>query len=585
MALDWLHIPRCGSSFALPFMKYACPKCADEITSFMTSKTEGSGHDDEQLVLKAQNRFFNDGCCVRQRLARGYQRTAHRNGSPSIEIGHMITMLRDPVQRVMSHHAHFDADRPLDEFLNKSGILGCQASMLLGYGSENAPCPKHADTLSDDLVRLAVGLVEDPKQTPFIGIVEHWERSIALFNAKAYGDETVDPEDLENVHASSGSNATEYKPPKGLSDPVDQAVYDAALRRFEKETASHAANARRLREMMSAQKDPADAAADHTMEPTSIRGAGGSGKGDGFRRSPNGIGLRHPPPPSPPPPSPPPPSPSPPPPPRPSLQDTFAVPFAATDVPLRWIHIPRCGSSFALPFMKYACPMCADNISSFINSTSQDDQDSLEGHLVGKVQKRFYNDSCCVPQRLLHGYEPTAHHMANMTTDVGHLVTMLRDPVQRIMSHHAHFDADKPLDEFLKKEWMFGCQASMLLGYSESTNSSVCPYHNATLTESLVKRAVNMVEDPKQTPFIGIVEHWERSIALFNAKAYGDETVDSEDLENVHASLGSSRTEYKPPKGLSDPVDQAVYDAALRRFEKETASHAANARRLRETVR
>ena len=250
MALDWLHIPRCGSSFALPFMKYACPKCAEEISSFITSKTEGSGHNDKQIVLKAQNRFFNDGCCVRQRLARGYQRTAHRKGSPSIEIGHMITMLRDPVQRIMSHHTHFDADKPLDEFLKKEWMFGCQASMLLGYsnGTESrGPCPYHNATLTESLVKRAVNMVEDPKQTPFIGIVEHWERSIALFNAKAYGDETVDPEDLVDLHASSGSSRTEYKPPKGLSDPVDQAVYDAALRRFEKETASHAANARRLR--------------------------------------------------------------------------------------------------------------------------------------------------------------------------------------------------------------------------------------------------------------------------------------------------------------------------------------------------
>ena len=547
VALDWLHIPRCGSSFALPFMKYACPKCADQITRFITSMTKGSGHVDKQIVLKAQNRFYNDGCCVRQRLARGYARTAHRKGDPAHEIGHMVTMLRDPVQRIMSHHAHFDKDRPLDEFLNESGTFGCQASMLLGYGSDHAPCPQHDDKLGAKMIRLAVGLVEDPRQMPFVGIVEHWNRSIALFNAKAYGDETVAPEDLENMHASLGSNRTEYEPPMGLSDPVDQAVYDAALRRFERETFFHAANARRLREMRSAApRVPAGVPDDHPKEPSSDGAAAGGSK----------------------------------------RLDTFA----GKDMPLRWLHIPRCGSTFALPFMKYACPRCADNITSFIRSAGKEDGKT---RFVREAEKRFFNDSCCVRERLLHGYEHTGHHMANATTDIGHLVTMLRDPVQRIMSHHAHFDKDRPLDEFLKKQWMFGCQASMLLGYRNGTDSSrgrgedsmTCPYHDETLTDELVRRAVQMVEDPRQTPFVGIVEHWNRSIALFNAKAYGDETVAPEDLENMHASSGSNRTEYEPPMGLSDPVDQAVYDAALRRFERETASHAASARRLRRMAR
>ena len=39
MALRWLHCPRCGQSFAVTFLRYGCPACADNITKFIESRS------------------------------------------------------------------------------------------------------------------------------------------------------------------------------------------------------------------------------------------------------------------------------------------------------------------------------------------------------------------------------------------------------------------------------------------------------------------------------------------------------------------------------------------------------------------
>ena len=80
--------------------------------------------------------------------------------------------------------------------------------------------------------------------------------------------------------------------------------------------------------------------------------------------------------------------------------------------------------------MAYACPECADQIIDYL-------RDGPEQKVL-HAQKRFYNDSCCIKDRLFHGYNLTSHHPAT-EADRGHIVTMLRDPVQRIMSDHMHF--------------------------------------------------------------------------------------------------------------------------------------------------
>ena len=96
-----------------------------------------------------------------------------------------------------------------------------------------------------------------------------------------------------------------------------------------------------------------------------------------------------------------------------------------------------------------------------------------------------------------------------------------------------------------------------------------------------------MVQDERIVPFVGILEYWDASVALFHAKFFGDHTIDPRELENIHptrptgpGSEGEADSDEPAFRNITGAADQAVYDAALLRFKKEAALHAAQARRL-----
>ena len=244
MALRWLHCPRCGQSFAVTFLRYGCPACADNITKFIESRS-GMG---DKKVYEAEEKFMTEACCDRSRL---FQGSKHPRGHMPVrkeDLGHLAFMARDPVQRMMSHHQHFNPRLPLRKFLNSNSSHGCQVAMLTGDNCFHHELIGHHDQKVKDAVRL----VESHSDMPFVGIAEYWNASIALFHATFEGDESIRPEELENLHPShheSVEPGEDRVVPKGVADHVDQAVYDAALRRFRADAARHASNARRLRDL------------------------------------------------------------------------------------------------------------------------------------------------------------------------------------------------------------------------------------------------------------------------------------------------------------------------------------------------
>ena len=244
-------------------------------------------------------------------------------------------------------------------------------------------------------------------------------------------------------------------------------------------------------------------------------------------------------------------------------------PGSAAPPPLRWLHCPRCGQSFAVTFLRYGCPHCADNITKYIQSrNAQGDKK------VYQAEELYMTEECCNSNRLFQGQKHPRGHMPVRKKDLGHLVFMLRDPVQRMLSHHLHFKKKKPLKTFLKSPSSYACMTAMLVGKNCFTHKKI------ELDDDAVKEAVRLVESHEDTPFVGIAEYWEQSIALFHATFLGDDSQPRpEELENLHPTSGNgTSSQYEVPDGLVDPVDQAVYDAALRRFRADAARHAARLR-------
>ena len=149
-----------------------------------------------------------------------------------------------------------------------------------------------------------------------------------------------------------------------------------------------------------------------------------------------------------------------------STPERALQPAGASTAPLRWVHvrlspspsrasllslshrspraltpqIPKCGQSFALTFYAYACPACAKDITDQLLAygetsakgfSGDDGQAGEVSHIIEDAQLR----GCCDPSRLLEGAQSPIGHVPAGYRDLGHIVVMLRDPVQRLMSH------------------------------------------------------------------------------------------------------------------------------------------------------
>ena len=109
----------------------------------------------------------------------------------------------------------------MEAWLTEPAQSGCQTSMLLPAalgklrpGEAGLDCHRAAAsggpnvTLSEEEVQSVVRLVEDPDKVPFVGILEFWDASIALFHATFEDGVPVQPEELENIHPTNKSSGS-----------------------------------------------------------------------------------------------------------------------------------------------------------------------------------------------------------------------------------------------------------------------------------------------------------------------------------------------------------------------------------------
>ena len=103
-------------------------------------------------------------------------------------------------------------------------------------------------------------------------------------------------------------------------------------------------------------------------------------------------------------------------------------------------QIPKCGQSFALTFYAYACPACAKDITDQLRAYGETSAKGFSGDdgqtgEVARIIEEAQERGCCDPSRLLEGAQSPVGHVPAGYRDLGHIVVMLRDPVQRLMSH------------------------------------------------------------------------------------------------------------------------------------------------------
>jgi len=171
-------------------------------------------------------------------------------------VGNMVTMFRDPKQRMASTFAslvvapnYFAGAGPpnnegigwgwsdkADYFAMRTQIdhgatfdqtelrkyTGCQVHMTLGHGCMS----RHAYAGEADaaVVQRAIARV---KRFRFVGLVDEWLLSICLFNFQMTGRRFVSDDQLADTHATNASskNITEYDVAGYPDDPLDDGLY------------------------------------------------------------------------------------------------------------------------------------------------------------------------------------------------------------------------------------------------------------------------------------------------------------------------------------------------------------------------
>lgn len=245
-----------------------------------------------------------------------------------------------------------------------------------------------------------------------------------------------------------------------------------------------------------------------------------------------------------------------------------------------WFHVPKCGTSFVLTLLHWACPGL---------DPADDGRIDIAGthHADGQTEwirwraAQLPPGGCTVPiTGILAGHQPY-----NRMAHRGQAVGLFREPIERIASLFHYWGADS-MEKFLPMvmEKGFHYQAfiytGMLLGYDHAMLKS----GNITLTKADYVEAKRVVVE--DFAFVGLVHEYARSVCLFHAM-FGGQPLPVE-LENIHPTYheGDKLTKHLvalnkyaeesavlKAAGWPDGFDQGIYDTVRSVFAARLKLH------------
>lgn len=232
--LKFLHIPKCGTSF-LNAIIHTPSLCPDVDWRYEVNS---------DYLSNSFEKDFWHACpqvCNQSRFECNSASQTHEGigSSYSSYKGHLITMMRQPEQRILSayHDARFD--RGASRFSNVSayalrvaGLVTCQ---LMGEKSVD-PLPQCGELRKADALAAAQRLREG---FVFVGIMEEWEMSMCLFH-KIFGGHCWHS-DFENSRPTDPDDMSPYNVSEleGVRDELDGLVYEEAKRIFREQLVAY----------------------------------------------------------------------------------------------------------------------------------------------------------------------------------------------------------------------------------------------------------------------------------------------------------------------------------------------------------
>lgn len=252
---------------------------------------------------------------------------------------------------------------------------------------------------------------------------------------------------------------------------------------------------------------------------------------------------------------------------------------------LRWLHIPKTGTSFVNTLLRWGCRKRSDL---FVVPRLERPRhmplvmletfswDWLFHNESGRAWLRKHCGKRLVTKHPVSGelHYALYMHRALKRWEVDKAVAMFRLPLQRMYSNYLHLNLhynetrefQRSLHEFLQKPKFWSQQTKLLLGRNYRDERA--------LTESDGKRAALLVERLK---FVGLTEEFELSCRLFHARFGG--VPHRAQFENVRPGIFRYRTKAERSSSFrydesqfnewTDPADDIVYEAARARFWNE----------------
>ena len=231
---------------------------------------------------------------------------------------------------------------------------------------------------------------------------------------------------------------------------------------------------------------------------------------------------------------------------------------AAVEVKMRWIHIEKCGQTFATTVYLWGCGaksrMAQEAINFLVTSTS--------GTKVLNASKKWKAENCRMSAYNNHtGHYEHRHVIApvgghkpfDANRDWGHVALMVREPSARYESHRNYFGQAPSL----------GHMTMMLTGEE-----------NVTMADA--ERAADMLKSREATMFVGLVEEWNLSIVLFHCLFMPDVKPQVAEMANLHPTAEAKKLKYIGNETAPfDDKDSVVYAAAVDRFFQDVRSNRA----------
>lgn len=245
---------------------------------------------------------------------------------------------------------------------------------------------------------------------------------------------------------------------------------------------------------------------------------------------------------------------------------------------VRWVHIPKAGSSFATTIWAYGCPALPLSLTSRLKLNKNNNITEIKA--IGQAQRK---DKCPC---LIGTVEYTFHHGALPLEQVAKAVCIFREPISRLVSafhfnlhiHRmvasTHLRLRKEIDallatgnrtaallRFARVPGVLHTQTRMVMNRQPMDHQDKVP--SARLTALACERVRKM-------RFVGLIECFAESVALFRRGFPAGYAADQ-----TRYRVGSDPEQHAldlqliRAQGLHDKQDETVYRVAATRFQAD----------------